>query len=92
MSRVAAGRELRILEDSGQLRYIVRTRLRSAFIAAGLADATRYADQQIAKSRRKDYLSPKRLATYRTLHRLEIGYGEEDVLDLGLPDEIPPLN
>jgi len=61
---------------------------RSAFIAAGLADGTRYADQVVAKSDRKKYLSPKRMATFRAIqHRLEIGFNEEDVLNLGLPND-----
>lgn len=61
---------------------------RSAFLVAGVADSTFYADQKVAKSRRKGYLSPKRMATYRALqYRLEVGFGEEDVLDLGLPDD-----
>ena len=61
---------------------------RSAFLAAELTDSTPYADQEIAQSRRKEYLSPKRLATYRALqYRLEVGFDEEDVLDLGLPDD-----
>ena len=61
---------------------------RSAFLTSGLADSTLYADQKVAKSRRKRYLSPKRMATYSALqYRLEVGFGEEDVLDLGLPDD-----
>lgn len=61
---------------------------RSAFLAADVADCTSYADQKVAKSRRKRYLSPKRMASYRALqYRLEVGFGEEDVLDLGLPDD-----
>jgi len=61
---------------------------RSAFLASELTDSTPYADQEVAKSRRKNYLSPKRMATYRALeYRLEVGFQEEDILDLGLPDD-----
>jgi hypothetical protein len=61
---------------------------RGAFITAGLDDRTTYIEEQLSAARRKEWLSPARRATYSALQdRLRIGFGEEDVLDLGLPDD-----
>jgi hypothetical protein len=61
---------------------------RAAFIAADLDDETVYIEQELSGYVRAKYLSAKRPTIYRALQdRLEIGFGEEDVLDLGLPDD-----
>ena len=61
---------------------------RGAFIAAGLPDQTEYLEQVLPTARRAKWLTPRRRATYQALQdRLELGFTEDDVLDLGLPDD-----
>ncbi|MDP8929754.1 MAG: hypothetical protein M3O70_14585 [Actinomycetota bacterium] len=61
---------------------------RGAFIAAGLRDDTEYVERVLPATARAAWLSPKRRSTYQALQdRLEIGFTEEDVLDIGLPDD-----
>jgi hypothetical protein len=61
---------------------------RGAFIAAGLQDNTEYLERVLPTGRRTAWLTPKRRSTYQALQdRLEVGFSEEDVLDIGLPDD-----
>jgi hypothetical protein len=61
---------------------------RGAFIAAGLEDKTEYLERVLPKRRRTAWLTPKRRSTYQALQdRLEVGFSEEDVLDIGLPND-----
>jgi hypothetical protein len=61
---------------------------RGAFIAARLQDTTEYLERVLPTRRRRAWLSPKRRATYRALQdRLEVGFSEDEVLDIGLPDD-----
>jgi hypothetical protein len=61
---------------------------RGAFLASGLDDGTVYIEEGLSGHQRDRYLSARRLAIYRALQdRIEIGFEEEDVLDLGLPDD-----
>ena len=62
---------------------------RAAFIASGLEDRTIYKERALEDDgRRGVWLSPARRTTYESLrYRIEIGYSEEDILDLGLPDD-----
>jgi hypothetical protein len=61
---------------------------RGAFIAAGLSDQTEYLEQVLPALQRAEWLTPRRRSTYQALQdRLEIGFIEDDVLDLGLPDD-----
>ncbi len=62
---------------------------RGAFIASKIEDRTVYKERALkADGRRAAWLTPRRLTTYEALrYRAEIGYREEDILDLGLPDE-----
>lgn len=62
---------------------------RGAFKAASLGDETRYAVNELSAVRRKAWLHqyPDRLVTVNAVRtRLETGFDEEDVLQLGLPD------
>jgi hypothetical protein len=61
---------------------------RGAFIAAGLQDNTEYLERVLPTRRRTAWLTPKRRSTYQALQdRLEVGFSEDDVLDIGLPDD-----
>jgi hypothetical protein len=62
---------------------------RAAFIASRIEDRTIYKERALeADGRRDDWLSPGKRTTYESLrYRIEIGYTEEDILDLGLPDD-----
>jgi hypothetical protein len=61
---------------------------RGAFIASGLQDNTEYLERVLSSRRRTAWLTPKRRSTYQALHdRLEVGFSEEDVLDIGLPND-----
>lgn len=63
---------------------------RGAFKAADLDDATRYAVHELSAARRKAWLKkfPDRMVTVNAVRtRLEIGFDEDDVLQLGLPDD-----
>lgn len=61
---------------------------RGAFAAAGLQDDTEYLEQALPAARRAAWLTPARRWAYEALQdRLEVGFSEEDVLDLGLPDD-----
>lgn len=61
---------------------------RGAFIAAGLRDDTPYIERTLTGRARREWLTPKRRSVYQALQdRLDIGFSEDDVLDLGLPDD-----
>lgn len=61
---------------------------RGAFIAAGLRDDTKYLERVLPASDRKAWLTPKRRSTYQALQdRLDVGFEDADVLDIGLPDD-----
>jgi len=63
---------------------------RGAFLAAGIRDDTVYIEQGLGSDpqRRARWLSPKRRETYESVrYRAEIGFTEDDVIALGLPDE-----
>ena len=63
---------------------------RGAFKAADLEDGARYAVEELSTARRKAWLRkyPDRLVTVNAVRtRLEAGFDEEDVLQLGLPDD-----
>jgi 7-cyano-7-deazaguanine synthase in queuosine biosynthesis len=61
---------------------------RGAFIAAGLRDDTEYIERTLTGAERRAWLSPKRRSVYQALQdRLEVGFEEEDILDLGLPND-----
>jgi 7-cyano-7-deazaguanine synthase in queuosine biosynthesis len=61
---------------------------RGAFIAAGLRDDTAYIERMLTGAARRAWLTPKRHSVYQALQdRLEVGFEEEDILDLGLPDD-----
>ncbi len=61
---------------------------RGAFLAADLDDRTSYVEEQLSGQVRDKYLSGRRMAIYRALQdRIEVGFDEEDILDLGLPDD-----
>ncbi|CAN5717008.1 hypothetical protein BH18ACT13_BH18ACT13_08120 [soil metagenome] len=61
---------------------------RGAFIAAGLQDKTAYLERVLPTKRRAAWLTPKRRSTYQALqNRLEVGFSEDDVLDIGLPND-----
>jgi hypothetical protein len=61
---------------------------RGAFIAAGITDQTAYLEQTLSGTERARWLSEERLSAYRTLQeRLTIGFDDDDVLGLGLPDD-----
>jgi 7-cyano-7-deazaguanine synthase in queuosine biosynthesis len=61
---------------------------RGAFIAAGLQDDTEYVERTLSGAARRAWLTPKRRSVYQALQdRLDVGFEEDDVLDLGLPDD-----
>jgi 7-cyano-7-deazaguanine synthase in queuosine biosynthesis len=61
---------------------------RGAFIAAGLRDDTDYIERALTGAARRKWLTPKRRSVYQALQdRLDVGFEEDDVLDLGLPDD-----
>jgi hypothetical protein len=63
---------------------------RGAFKSADLEDDTRYAVEELSTTRRKKWLKeyPDRLVTVNAVRaRLETGFDDEDVLQLGLPDD-----
>lgn len=61
---------------------------RGAFIAAGLRDDTEYLERILPAAERRAWLTPRRLSTHQALQeRLESGIDENDVLDIGLPDD-----
>lgn len=61
---------------------------RCAFIAAGLQDNTEYLERVLPARRRRAWLTPKRRSTYQALQdRLEVRFSEDDVLDIGLPND-----
>lgn len=62
---------------------------RAAFIASGIEDRTVYKERALeADGLRDKWLTPGKRTTYESLrYRIELGYTEEDILDLGLPDD-----
>jgi 7-cyano-7-deazaguanine synthase in queuosine biosynthesis len=61
---------------------------RAAFIAADITDRTEYIEEQLSAIDRAHWLSAERRRTYEAVrYRASVGFSEDDILDLGLPDD-----